>query len=154
MPEYIRKPNTSCSVCHTKIYRRPCEIRRSDDHLFCSRACYGVSQRKEHPCTVCKRPILASANKKTCSRSCANGHRSGIRYRIGRPDDKVVCQRAIRTRLLRLRGSKCERCAYNDTIEILQVHHKDRDRSHNHPQNLELLCPNCHALEHYCSKKL
>lgn len=99
-------------------------------------------------CTVCGTPILARMNKKTCSRKCANIHRTGIRYNIGRPKDKVVTQKSLKVRLALERGEHCERCQYT-LYEILQVHHRDRDRSNNALANLELLCPNCHAAEHY-----
>jgi hypothetical protein len=42
----------------------------------------------------------------------------------------------------------CERCGYNETPGILSIHHKDRDRAHNTQDNIEILCPNCHAIEH------
>lgn len=42
----------------------------------------------------------------------------------------------------------CERCSYNENIQILGVHHKDRNRKNNDLSNLEVLCPNCHSLEH------
>jgi hypothetical protein len=32
------------------------------------------------------------------------------------------------------------------------VHHRDRNRTHNDEENLELLCPNCHYEEHYLEK--
>ncbi len=45
----------------------------------------------------------------------------------------------------------CERCGYKK-FEILQIHHRDRDREHNALKNLELICPNCHYEEHYLQK--
>ncbi len=145
--KYARNPNTKCSVCLKLIYRRPKELQESQDR-YCSRVCYGLSNRKEHPCVICGTSILASDHKKTCSRSCANKHRTGIRYKIGRPNDKVVSQQALKKRLSGKRGYVCERCNYNIFL-ILQVHHKDRNRDNNKLNNLELLCPNCHAEEHY-----
>ena len=43
---------------------------------------------------------------------------------------------------------KCNRCGYNKYPDILQVHHKNRDRENNTINNLELLCPNCHLVDH------
>ena len=148
MEKYKRNPNIRCTVCKKEIYRRPGQIKQSSRGLFCSQTCYGLALRKEHPCVVCGAPILASANKKTCSRSCANTHRAGIKYNTGARKDKVQYLRGLKLRLLKLRGSTCERCNYNK-YEILNVHHKDKNRQHNTMQNLELLCPNCHAEEHY-----
>lgn len=146
--QYKRNPNTKCIVCNKSIYRRPKEIQINDGRVFCSSTCFGISCRKENPCIICGTLILASANKKTCSRSCANKHRTGIKYKINRPRDKVKSQQALKIRLLDKRGEKCERCAYNK-YEILEVHHKNRNRSNNDIDNLELICPNCHAEEHY-----
>jgi len=30
----------------------------------------------------------------------------------------------------------------------LELHHRDRNRRNNRPENLETLCANCHRLEH------
>lgn len=148
---YKRKPNTECFVCQKEIYRRPSEIRLNK--VYCSRACFGKACRKEKPCTVCGTPILASFNKKTCSRSCANKNRTGLKYkRNNKPlKDKVKTQRLLKSRLLEERGEVCERCEY-DKKEILQVHHRDRNRRNNDLSNLELICPNCHYEEHYLEK--
>jgi 5-methylcytosine-specific restriction endonuclease McrA len=145
---YHRRPNTSCTQCATPIYRRPVEMRRSGGKAFCSSACYGRANRKEAPCIVCSTPILARANKKTCSRSCANTNRAGITYKRGRPRDKVSSQRAVKLQVIEMRGAQCERCAFA-LQEILHIHHIDRNPQNNAHNNLELLCPNCHAKEHY-----
>ncbi len=119
--------------------------------VFCSLTCYGVSNRKEIPCLVCGKMILSGFNKKTCSRSCANVHRTGIKYTGARPRDKVKYQRGLKIRLLAERGQKCERCSYSK-YEILQVHHKDKNRNNNNLENLQLICPNCHYEEHLLEK--
>ena len=146
--KYQRNPNTKCVVCAKGIYRRPIELKRSKGSAFCSMICYGISCRKEVPCIICEKPILSSLHKKTCSRACANKNRKGIKYKIGRPKDKVKSQQALKLRLLKERGKMCERCHYNK-FEILQIHHKNRNRKDNELKNLELICPNCHAEEHY-----
>jgi hypothetical protein len=100
---------------------------------------------------VCGKMILGGLNKKTCSRSCSNIQRAGIKYKIGSPKDKVRSYQALKIRLLNARGKVCERCGY-DKYQILQVHHKDRNRNHNDLDNLELICPNCHYEEHLLEK--
>ena len=152
MPEkYKRKPNASCAICNKSIYKRPFEIQKNKGRIYCSSICYGVSCRKEKPCIICGKLILASANKKTCSRGCANKHRSGIKYKINSPRDKVKSYKALKIRLMKIKGKTCERCNYNK-FEILQVHHKNSNRSNNDFDNLELICPNCHFEEHYLEK--
>ena len=58
--------------------------------------------------------------------------------------------------LIALRGQKCERCGITEWLGNpikLEVHHLDGDRLNNELENLELLCPNCHAYtETYCRK--
>ena len=149
MPEkYKRNPNINCVICKKSVYRRPGEIERKNGRAFCSVTCYGISCRKEVPCVICAKLILSGLHKKTCSRSCANKHRAGIQYKINSPRDKVKNQRSLKIRLLNQRGKNCERCGYAK-IEILQVHHKNRNKENNELENLELICPNCHAEEHF-----
>ena len=149
---YRRHPNITCAICQKPVYKRPFEIEKNQGRVYCGMACYGISCRKEKPCIICSKPILAGANKKTCSRACANKHRIGIRYKLFGPrKDKVKNYRALKIRLLKIKGDNCERCGYNK-IEILQVHHKDQSRFNNKLDNLELICPNCHFEEHYLEK--
>jgi predicted nucleic acid-binding Zn ribbon protein len=151
MGEYKRNPNTKCTVCEKPIYRRPVQLKQSAGRAFCGQECYGLASRKEKPCVVCGTPIVASAHKRTCSRACSNTYRAGIKYKIGRPRDKAQEIRALKIRLLEQRDRKCERCGYAK-VEILHVHHKDRNRNNNDFSNLELICPNCHYEEHYLEK--
>lgn len=152
MPElYTRKPNTKCVICGKVLYRRPCALEKSGGRAFCGQLCYGFACRKGKPCIICGKSILASLHRKTCSRSCSNKNRVGVKYKVNRPHDKVKYQRGLKIRLLRARGKNCERCGYAK-FEILQVHHKNRDRDNNNLENLELICPNCHCEEHYSEK--
>jgi predicted nucleic acid-binding Zn ribbon protein len=152
VPEYIRHPNTKCLVCEKAIYKRPVQIEVNKGKVFCSMACYGISNRKEKPCIICGRKILAGLHKKTCSRACSNKNRSGIKYNINAPRDKAREQRAIKLRLIKERGNTCERCGYH-RFPIIEVHHRDRNRQNNSSENLMLLCPNCHTEEHYLKSR-
>lgn len=151
--QYTRRPNAKCQVCGKAIYRRPGELKENKGRAFCSSACFGKISRKEVPCVVCGKAILAGQNKKTCSRACANAHRAGMKYEHNRPHDKVKRYQLLKGRLLELRGIKCERCNYSKA-EILQIHHKNRNRDDNRLSNLELICPNCHYEEHHLSRKV
>ena len=93
--------------------------------------------------------ILSLFDGMSCGQIALN--RVGIKYKLNRPKDKVKSYQRLKIRLLDQRGRKCERCGY-DKYEILQVHHKDRNPSHNDLINLELICPNCHFEEHYLEK--
>jgi endogenous inhibitor of DNA gyrase (YacG/DUF329 family) len=57
----------------------------------------------------------------------------------------------IKNYLLEKNNYKCEICGfegYNTFTKnsILQIHHKDGDSSNNSEENLQVLCPNCHAM--------
>ncbi len=148
---YIRNPNTKCFICEKPVYRRPSELEKTDGRAFCSQACFGIHCRNEMPCAVCGKLILAGLHKITCSRSCSNTYRTGIKYKIGRPRDKAKTFRVFKIRLMEERGAKCERCGYKK-YEILHVHHKNRNRMDNRSENLEIICPNCHYEEHHLEK--
>src|SRR5262249_22609440 len=65
----------------------------------------------------------------------------------------------LKNRLLReeLKPHRCEKCGLTDWLGSpipLELHHRDGDRSNNTLPNLQLLCPNCHALTgNYRGKK-
>lgn len=57
----------------------------------------------------------------------------------------------VRKKLLKegIKKHICECCrntTWNDQPIPLEVHHKDGDKTNNSLENLQLLCPNCHAL--------
>ena len=51
--------------------------------------------------------------------------------------------------LIKERGHKCEKCLTSEWLGAnipLEVHHVDGKRTNNSPENLQLLCCNCHAM--------
>jgi hypothetical protein len=57
----------------------------------------------------------------------------------------------LKARLLSegVKKHQCERCCNTEWLGCLiplELHHKDGDRTNNALHNIELLCPNCHAL--------
>lgn len=149
MEKCQRQPNCICSVCSDKIYRRPFQIAKGP--VYCSHECRGKAQQRLHKCTMCDNQIQSGLHKKTCSRACANKQKVGSTYKTGRPiKDKVKSLAELRKRIVDLRGYKCERCSYSK-LEILEIHHKiEKSKGGSDDiDNLELICPNCHAEEHY-----
>lgn len=53
-----------------------------------------------------------------------------------------------------IRGNFCEICKFSKYPEVLQVHHIDHDRKNNKIDNLKLLCPTCHMIQHISNGKL
>jgi 5-methylcytosine-specific restriction endonuclease McrA len=57
----------------------------------------------------------------------------------------------IRNYILKKNGCKCNRCGWCEPHPVsgkvpVQVHHKDGNPMNTKERNLEVLCPNCHAL--------
>ena len=63
-----------------------------------------------------------------------------------------VTQKMLRGYIERhkIKEYKCEKCGcdgnWQDGIIALELHHKDGDNTNNELNNLQYLCPNCHAL--------
>ena len=74
------------------------------------------------------------------------------RFRYG---NNIKASTAVKA-LIALRGHKCERCGNTEWLGEpipLQVHHIDGDGLNSTLDNLQLLCPNCHALtDNFCGK--
>jgi len=47
---------------------------------------------------------------------------------------------------------KCQQCGYDTEPGILTLHHIDRNPHRNCMENIRLLCPICHALDHFTAK--
>lgn len=57
----------------------------------------------------------------------------------------------VRKHLLEIHFYRCEKCGWGEFNPFtntvpLEIHHKDGDYENNRPENLEVLCPNCHSL--------
>jgi hypothetical protein len=158
----LRKPRGICPVCGKQDVMRGART--------CSRACADVLRSASHtppPCRRCgstERKKGRNDNKGPyCSRSCymedryqrtgsfakwmagwQSGEISGT-LSDGRPDWR------IRQALVLLRGQRCEECGWNKVNPVsgrvpLHVDHATGDRSRNRPEDVRLLCPNCHSL--------
>lgn len=102
-------------------------------------------------CPVCKssfETLLGSKSEKTvCSRKCSN---TFFRSKENHPNWKEDEGTKLWAELKRIRD--CENCSYSEHPEILEIHHIDRNNKNNKIENLKVLCPNCHAIEHYNSR--
>lgn len=95
-----------------------------------------------HICTYCDGFFYAPLHvkRKYCSDKC----RIEARSKNGRFSYRQIAYRN--------HPRICNRCGYQEEVGILKVHHRDRDHDNNIPINLEILCPNCHELEHFLKK--
>lgn len=153
-----------CVNCSDVFAALTAEIKRGNGK-FCSHSCsaiYGNIYRKKRlspncVCAQCNKEFYRNASKRKnsksglqfCSRKCKD-----IAQRIGgieaiHPDHYNTGALNYRAQALRHYSNKCNRCGYSKCLTIIEVHHKNRDRSNNQLENLELLCRNCHGEEHH-----
>ena len=68
-----------------------------------------------------------------------------------KPGDKYIKSSVLREKLIRdgIKEDKCEKCGAVCWLGVklpLELHHKDGNHFNNELSNLEILCPNCHAV--------
>ena len=108
-----------CSHCEKTFYRAKSKLLNSKHGLyFCNRVCKEKAQS------------LNGGNKKLQPLHYGNGE---FNYR---------------TIAFKEYDNKCEICGYDEHIEILEVHHIDKNRKNNIIKNLIILCPNHHKMLH------
>lgn len=119
----------------------------------------GVRKGKFGICEFCGKEFLIyeSHGGKYCSHECwanAKKERTISEWKSGVSDG---CDRryrltpTIKEYVIKERGEKCEVCGFSGknpytNRTILQVHHRDGNASNTKEDNLQVLCPNCHAM--------
>ena len=155
-----------CKYCGEVI---PYEKREND---FCNHSCaasynnQGVCRNgnplPEHSyCLNCGKEI--TRGNKFCDNTCAAKYREKQyieRWKNEEEDGlsgKYGIITAVRNYIFEKNNNECEECHKNyinpyTGLSILQIHHIDGDCTNNKEENLQLLCPNCHAMtENYGS---
>lgn len=98
-----------------------------------------------------------SKNTKYCSAVCQQAYQSKQyinRWKNGEETGitgQYQISEIVRKYMLEKADYQCEKCGWHEenlfTKKIpLEIHHKDGNYSHTTEDNLEVLCPNCHAL--------
>lgn len=133
-------PSWTCKNCGAAFQRR----RGKNDPMYCGDRCKMDALQKTRITLTCKycgtsfETTAMNHRAKFCSQRCWVESK-GKRIRTAE----------LKARLKESgREEKCEQCGYDKVKKILHVHHKDRNMTHNALENLEFLCPNCHAIEH------
>lgn len=150
----------TCVTCHATFFSTR---KRSLTAKFCSMACTTTARQHglintsdvikprnpivQFACATCGKAMVERARKHRpkpmfCSYKC-----QGFSKKLAWP----ISTRAANLRVWMRKHSymtHCERCGYKQRPDILTIHHKDRNRMNNTKENIEVLCPNCHAMEH------
>ena len=116
----------------------------------------------EYDCAYCGVPCVRSSKGnffgKFCSNSCQGKFRteqaisewlSGVR--LGYSGKTKSLSPFVRRYLYELRGTACEICGWdekhpNDNLPLTEIDHIDGDAENCVPENLRILCPNCHSM--------
>ena len=117
--------------------------------------------RKFNYCKSCSKEIRDSKRgvnyRKYCNNKCQGdyNYQSYIKEWLEKRCDggrgTTQISQHIRRWLHERADNKCERCGWAEWNKFthkvpLQINHIDGDALNNKPENLELICPNCHAL--------
>ena len=105
-------------------------------------------------CTNCGSKPIIRHNGQFCSLKCQQAFRHKARLKLflagGYPPVRNN-NSFLRRALIELHGEECSRCGWAERNVITQrvpveVEHIDGNWENNRPDNLTLLCPNCHSL--------
>ncbi len=163
-----------CEECKSFFQAPEKEVKRGNGK-YCSKICSveGVKKKqilrnsiKNQPnveCAYCKKTFYKNESKRKTSKSqlyfCCREHKDiaqslefGLKQIWPPHFGEATGESSYRAIAFRHKEHKCERCNYDKHPEILEVHHKDRNRENNTVENLEVICPNCHMTEHFLNK--
>jgi hypothetical protein len=122
---------------------------------YCSRSCAVRSNnrvpkrvKRDRRCAGCTNELPPSCLK-FCGPDCQAQHKfveTEQRILAGEVSNRPTLKKYLR----KTRGWKCQECDLTEWRghEVpLELDHEDGDPSNDLPENLRLLCPNCHALQ-------
>lgn len=150
-----------CDYCGKEIEKPTNYVnqnRKRGHKIFCSSKCRSLAGKVVCYCANCGKQILKTPaeikNSKTgnvfCNKSCACSYNnSHFRKGENNPnwiDGTHVGSAYIRT-AYRTYVHKCAICNLDEEC-CLEVHHIDENRDNDNPDNLIILCANCHSRIH------
>lgn len=103
-------------------------------------------------CALCQTSFIRSKSSESksglrfCSRSCKDeGQKVKYNLREIWPSHYGTAEIGYREKAISFYGRACNRCGFD---KVVAVHHKDHNHRNDEIENLEVLCYNCHAVEH------
>lgn len=98
-------------------------------------------------CLHCKIELVAK-NTKYCSVRCQQNFQSAVRLENWLKTGEPVGMRVMRNYITNRDGFKCSVCEISEWQNkpiVLEMEHIDGNSENNTPENLCLICPNCHS---------
>lgn len=152
------RTNANCALCTKAIWVRPA-ILAKNKHSFCSRVHKETFYSRGIQCALCKMPVHRP-NSIFCSNTCQMKHKYTTyieRWLAGQETGNrgtgraLIVSKHVRHYLIDKAGGKCSECGWSKVNPTsgkvpLTIDHIDGDASRSTPDNLVVLCPNCHAL--------
>lgn len=160
LEEKKNKPKRYCLFCGKEItdgdYRKK----------FCNHSCAAShnnkgtvrngTERKNKFCLCCGKPLTGNQTK-FCSHECELKYKYEDKIAQWKNGELSGCDCAgdisqyVRKYMLEKMNYKCEKCGFDKpnpftNLSVLQIHHIDGDCKNNKEENLQVLCPTCHAL--------
>jgi hypothetical protein len=155
----------NCLNCNEEFNAPIREVNRGNGK-FCSLKCSGEYNGKMRPkpqpnveCAWCHKLIYRNKSKAALSKSglyfCCDDHKNQAQRIDGLKELSLPHYGSGKTNYrgkvfgTSKRPKKCELCGFDQHEAAIIVHHKDRNRDNNADDNLQVLCANCHAIEHW-----
>lgn len=164
--EYKTKTHTSecnCKECGVLITKKKSAV---SENNFCSCSCAATFNNKHRKqkmvepllqCLLCENPVRKNASK-YCSLKCQQKFQTEIKIKqwlegdlIATTGKALLLKSFIRKYLKDGAGNKCSKCGWDEINPVtrkcpLEINHIDGNATNNDISNLEVICPNCHAL--------
>lgn len=158
--------SSSCSAIYNNALREISDETKQKISNSLKKEIHEIIQNKKetktHICLNCGKEFKGSNKRKFCSNKCSSEYRKENmieQWLEGKYyfNPNYTLPKSIREFLFEKTNYKCELCGFEGynvktNLTILQIHHKDGDSNNNDISNLQILCPNCHAMtENYMS---
>ncbi len=105
---------------------------------------------EKYYCVGCAIEIIKTRTTvgKYCSNACQKKYESNQKMTAWLNNNEKVGKRVVRRYLKETHGDECSVCGIEDWLGEpinFEIDHSDGDPYNNRPENLRMLCPNCHS---------